>query len=106
MPDSFNEIQVRVTSKIPIFENKCLAAIPFFLTGKGIKLEITKQELIDSLGDPRETINEKGYTILSYRIDNYEQSDFLKHYNLPCYYGKYIFKNNKLIEFAFGFEYP
>lgn len=65
-----------------------------FLTGKGIKLGITEQQLLKILGKPAAKENDDGYTRYSYK-----QNDGL-------YFGSYWFKKGKLAKFWYGEEYP
>jgi hypothetical protein len=81
---------------------KSLGTIKHFMTGKGIYRGITEPELIAILGQPRG----RDRSTLHYEIANFKDSAFLKHYNMPVYYGKYTFKGGKLDEYSFGFEYP
>ena len=46
------------------------------------------------------------YLIIKYLYGDYKNSEFLKFYNMPSYYGEYKFLNGKLIDFQFGFNYP
>ena len=104
--DSFNEVRIRNISKPP---TNCLEPpkqTNHFVTGKGIRLGISKKELTIVFG-PGFTENAEGSRIvIRYRIDNFDKSNFLKKYNLPIYYGTYHFEKDKLIKFEFGFEYP
>ena len=43
---------------------------------------------------------------LSYRLDNKNESGFLQNNSAPAYYGQYHFKQDKLVRFSFGFEFP
>ena len=102
---SFDEFRVikenRTDSSI-----ECMNSIQHFVTGKNIRLGMTKGQLVDSLGYSFVQRSEKDIEVIKYEIDDFEGSDFLKHYGLPLYYGKYRFENNRLISFEFGFEYP
>lgn len=77
-----------------------------FITGQGIKLGLSKRNLIDIMGNDyiSKKINE--YEILIYTLDNYNESNFLQRYNFPSYKAKYKFKNNSLVYYSFGFKYP
>jgi hypothetical protein len=65
-----------------------------FVTGKGIRLGITEQKLVEVLGQPIEKKPDKGLLKYSYKQDN------------GLYFGHYWFKNGKLEKFWFGEEYP
>ena len=56
--------------------------------------------LIDKLGEPN-SIESNTYQYRAVSNPYIQQK-----YNMPIYYGKYKFEENKLIEFKFGFEYP
>lgn len=103
---SFNEFRVKNISKLSIDCIKPLNPISNFVTGKGIHLGISQQELISILG-PNFTKNKEGNIVtINYKIDDFNRSSFLKKYNLPVYFGNYYFINDKLVRFEFGFEYP
>jgi len=83
-----------------------LSGAAHFITGKGIKLGISKSDVMRILGEAYALeAHENGLTI-KYRLEGIESSAFLKRYNMPIYYGRYKFINDSLIEFSFGFEYP
>ncbi|MEI6695673.1 MAG: hypothetical protein WCO13_06370 [Bacteroidota bacterium] len=102
--NEFSEFQVSYYSK------KDAAAVvktAVFKTEKGIELGLSIQKLIAVLGNCFKTVKtNKNTEIIKYQIDDYKHSDFLKRYNMPVYYAEYEFKNDKLIRFRFGFEYP
>jgi hypothetical protein len=64
-----------------------------FMTGKGIRLGITKKQLLETLGEPKE---KKQDAWLYY----YKQENGL------LYFGNYYFKDEMLDGFWFGEEYP
>ena len=76
-----------------------------FITENGIKLGMTMGEFRSIKGEP-DTITNGKTTIFHYQIDDFENSEFLKKYNMPIYYADYKFKNGYLNEFRFGFQYP
>jgi len=65
-----------------------------FVTGKGIKLGITEQKLLEVLGQPMEKKSDKDCVEYYYKQDD------------GLYFGHYWFKNGKLEKFWFGEEYP
>ena len=80
-----------------------------FETGKGIKLGMTKNKIIEILGNCFETIDStKTYTELYYEIQtpNDTKTKYLERQNMPTYFASYKFCYNKLVKFEFGFEYP
>ncbi len=76
-----------------------------FITESKIKLGITIGDLKAIKGEP-DKISKNETTKFHYRVDDFENSEFLKKYNYPSYYADYEFENGYLIEFRFGFEYP
>jgi hypothetical protein len=85
---------------------KYKTSIKEFITESGIKLGLSKEEVIKIKGQDfikTEKGNEKEIT---YKIEDYENSPFLIKYNEVGYYEKFRFDNNKLVELEFGFEYP
>lgn len=76
-----------------------------FVTESGIKLGMPMGEFKSIKGEP-DSITNGEPTIFHYRIDDFENSEFLKRYNMPIYYANYEFINGYLNEFKFGFEYP
>ena len=78
-----------------------------FVTNSGIEIGISKEKVVSLFGNCFKTIkNEKTNEIIKYQIDDSGNSSFLKRYNYPSYYAEYEFRNDKLIRFRFGFEYP
>lgn len=79
--------------------------LPSFVTAKGIRLGMLKSELVEILGKGYTEYPQPDETVISYRIDH-KDSDFLLRQNAPAYYGQYHFQHNRLVRFAFGFEFP
>lgn len=80
-----------------------------FETEKGIKLGISKREIIEKLGTCYETKDSTKNSIeLNYRIELPKDSKtkLLTSNNMPIYYAKYKLTNDKLENIEFGFEYP
>jgi hypothetical protein len=86
-----------------------------FKTGKGIHLGLSLDSLFALLGKQHcKTVQAKNKVTVTYSIAvppkeallGSREETFLDFYNMPSYYGKYIFKDGKLVEFDFGFEYP
>jgi len=80
-----------------------------FETEKGIKLGMGQSEVVSKLGDCYTVMGGTGdQTELHYAISTPDDSKtkLLKHQNMPSYYADYRFKNNKLVNFEFGFDYP
>ena len=72
-----------------------------FYTEKGVKLGMTKTKFLSIMGTHIKRV--KGTYVL--KIDK-ANDPFLEMYNMPIYEAKYSFKNNHLIKFSFGFDYP
>lgn len=85
--------------------------LPFdqFKTEKGISLGMSKKEVIRLLGPCYETVDSTtANSEIYYRIEQPGDSrtKFLERTNMPVYYARYEFRNEKLFYFEFGFEYP
>lgn len=80
-----------------------------FETEKGIKLGISKKEIIKKLGTCYVAKDStKNGIVLNYRIElpNDSKTKLLKSNNMPIYYATYRLTNDKLENIEFGFEYP
>lgn len=80
-----------------------------FVTEKGIKLGISKNEIIEKLGTCYISKDSaKNSIILNYTIEvpNDSKTKLLASNNMPIYYASYKLINNKLENIEFGFEYP
>jgi hypothetical protein len=80
-----------------------------FKTEKGIKLGISKNEVIEKLGTCYVAKDSTKNSIeLNYRIElpNDSKTKLLTSNNMPIYYAKYRLTNDKLDNIEFGFEYP
>jgi len=83
--------------------------IETFQTEKGIKLGLTKEEVIGKLGNCYTVVDStKDCIELYYRIEspNDSRARFLETNNMPIYYATYTFCKSKLRYYEFGFEYP
>ena len=76
-----------------------------FISESGIKLGMSLDDFLIIKGEP-DKLEKNKTTIYYYKIDEFENSDFLKRYNMPIYYAEYEFEQDYLIAFKFGFEYP
>ena len=79
--------------------------IEHFDSGKGIHLGMSKKEVTDILGKGYKEHPHTDEQVISYRIDD-KDSIMLQRHNAPAYYGQYHFKDNRLIKFEMGFEFP
>ncbi len=80
-----------------------------FESEKGIKLGISKRDIIEKLGTcyvPNDST--KNSITLKYRIElpNDSKSKLLTTNKMPIYYATYKLANDKLESIEFGFEYP
>lgn len=104
--NTFSEIKVKYADSKKKKDLPSLNSVTNFVTGKKIKLGMSKEELFKILGSKHKTNKEEKTTIVKYMISDFQNSDFLQENNMPLYYGEYKFKKDKLIEFSFGFESP
>lgn len=77
-----------------------------FVSGKGVQLGMTRSEVTHLFGNDYNEHPQLGEVVISYRIDNKNESDFLQHHSAPAYFGQYHFKQDKLVRYSFGFEFP
>lgn len=80
-----------------------------FQTEKGIKLGLTKEQVIGKLGNCYALVDStKDCIELYYRIEKPKDSKtkILESNNMPIYYATYTFCKDKLRYYEFGFEYP
>ncbi len=80
-----------------------------FKTEKGIKLGMSKQEVISRLRKCYVVVDSTKELIeLYYRIEYPKDSKtkILESNNMPVYYATYGFWKNELKQYEFGFEYP
>ena len=82
-----------------------------FVTGRGIKLGVTKAEVLKRLGASCiETLKtEGGSETVRYQFEEAEPEKmpaFLKAANMPEYLAEYQFESGKLVRFRFGYPYP
>jgi hypothetical protein len=67
-----------------------------FVTEKGIKLGLTEKQVKSKLGTPPKIKAENGLTVWWYEIEDSED----------LYFGRYDFKDGRLVQFWFGDDYP
>jgi hypothetical protein len=77
-----------------------------FKTESAVKLGMTLRELQLIKGKPDTIIKSRNFNIYRYNIAGFNESDFLRRYNMPYYSAVYKFENDRLKEFKFGFSYP
>jgi len=102
--DSVSEIDVQ-----PV-EGRCgpcqTVEVEQFVSGRGVRLGMTKDEVIGALGKAGSETSADGLIQLEYRIRKPKAPEFLEEYNVPGYYGVYTFRDGVLVQYAFGFELP
>jgi hypothetical protein len=103
--NSFSEILIK-KSDLKNEDIRPLETVDYYITGKNVRLGLSKNELISILGNNHTSSSEGEILIIRYRIAGIESSEFLRSYNMPVYYGEYRFRDNRLFEFSFGYEYP
>jgi len=103
--NSFSQFVVGYSSDLS--HHASLKPIPFdgFITESGIRLSLSKEDVIAKKGMSYKEQMNSGQQILTYELSD-NTSDFLKRYNMPSYITEYWFKDDKLIKYKFGFEYP
>lgn len=80
-----------------------------FQSEKGIKLGLTKKQVVEKLGNCYAVVDStKDCIELYYRIEIPKDSKtkLLESNNMPIYYATYTFCKDKLRYYEFGFEYP
>ena len=80
-----------------------------FKTEKGIKLGMSKKDIVNRLGGCYAALDStNGYIELYYRIEtpNDSRTRILSSHNMPVYYSSYKLWKDRLEKFEFGFEYP
>ena len=74
-----------------------------FYTEHNIRLGMSRKSFLNIMKNHVKKMKVEDSYIL--RLEN-ANNPFLEMYGLPVYEAKYTFKNNLLINFYFGFEYP
>lgn len=82
------------------------APLQRFVTGKGIQLGMRRDEVTRILGPGYTEHAQLDENVIIYRIDDKGASGFLQSHHAPAYYGQYHFRQERLIRFGFGFEFP
>lgn len=77
-----------------------------FETESKLGLGISLEKLIEIKGNVYVTKKDKDQLIVTYRINNYDKSLFLKRYNMPGYFMEFTLKDNTVTKILFGFDYP
>jgi hypothetical protein len=77
-----------------------------FTTESGLSLGISTDDVIHIKGMNFKNRKLGDYTVLTYRIEDYENSPFLKHYNMPGYFIEIRIKEDLVNRITFGFDFP
>ncbi|MGS2764688.1 hypothetical protein [Sinomicrobium sp. M5D2P9] len=77
-----------------------------FKTESGIGLGISMEDVIQIKGENYKVEESEGYRIMTYRMDDYGNSSFLKRYNMPGYFIRIALKDDIVRRITFGFDYP
>lgn len=77
-----------------------------FQTESGIKLGLSMADIIKAKGSSYELQQSGKDTLIRYAITDYDNSAFLKAYNMPSYFLEVKIKNTKAEHVSFGFDYP
>jgi hypothetical protein len=105
--NEFDEVLVRPAAKNEQLRFQVLKGSKYFVSGKGVRLGLTKQQVVAILGVPLEEAPAHGLDVARYKFTfGATDSVFLDRYSMPEYDGTYYFKRKRLVEFKFGFPYP
>ncbi|MBK9631699.1 MAG: hypothetical protein IPO62_11635 [Saprospiraceae bacterium] len=108
--ESANQVSVFSILYATNFKEKFrLIETPEFITEKGIKLGISKSEIIDRLGTCYLAKDSSSNSILlEYKLElpNDSKTGFLARNQMPIYFANYRLTNGYLEGFEFGFENP
>ena len=104
--NAFSRFVISEVEARPINRRLNVAQCPVFTTESGIKLGITLDELEKIKGTEYLTTEKDSSDVYTYSIMSDINSAFYRRYRMPIYSAVYRFKNNRLVEFEFGFENP
>jgi len=77
-----------------------------FITETNIGLGTSLEKLKSIKGANYEKTERDNIIILTYRNADFENSSFLKRYNMPSYFMEFTLRENKIEKIKFGFDYP
>ena len=104
--NSISKFEVGWTNSLNITDKSHPSNFEYFITENKIALGISKEELLTIKGNNYTTTQEDDILLIKYIIDDFKNSEFLKKYNMPIYTAIYWIKEDKIIKYQFGFEYP
>lgn len=103
--NSISQFEIGYSSNLSDTLNLNSADFSSFQTESGIKLGMTRQELVSIKGNEFREEKVEGQTLLTFSIDD-SSSSFLSRYNMPLYIAEYWLMDGKITKYRFGFEYP
>lgn len=77
-----------------------------FKTESGLRLGLSLADVIRIKGKEYEQQKSGDYMVLSYKIEDFENSLFLKEYNMSGYFIEIMLKDDIVRKITFGFFYP
>jgi len=100
--NSFNEFEIGVLkAQTRAFRKTDFAS---FRTESGVHLGMSLDSLVAIKGKKYKRAEGKGNVHLSYRLTDKRMAHrILTRYNMPIYEAEYVFRDNKLIKFTYGF---
>ncbi|MBA3649697.1 MAG: hypothetical protein H0W62_14330 [Chitinophagales bacterium] len=105
--NSISQFEVGYYADLPAATKITTSRFLSFYTESQLKLGISKEQSIQiKESDYKEEKGKNNQIIIRYVLNDFNKSAFLKRYNMPVYFAEYWFKENKLIKYWFGFEYP
>jgi len=104
--NAFSRFVISKFETRPINRRLSYTRCSVFSTESQIKLGISITELEEIKGRGYLKTQKSNFEIYTYSVTSDINSPFYRRYKLPIYSAIYRFKNNKLVEFEFGFENP
>lgn len=104
--NSMSLFEVGWSNALTIKIEKRIAPFDSFTTENGISLGMNKDDLLRIKGDDCSITDDNDMLLIKYIVDDFETSEFLRRYNMPVYFANYWIKENKIVKYQFGFEYP
>lgn len=104
--NAFSRFIISEVETRPVDRRLNLTQCPIFSTESHIRLGITLNELEKVKGVGYLKTKKDSFEIYTYSITYDIKSAFYRRYKMPIYSAVYRFRNNRLVEFEFGFETP
>lgn len=103
--DEYAEVEVRETGPEALALKDL--AVDSFVSGLGVELGQTPEQVIEKLGTCIKARDRDGDTeIIQYEVRDGLTNPALKAFGYDVYFAEYEFTNGKLTRYRFGFEYP